>query len=97
MNKEFGPNQVVDLSPGRRIWVNTLELSWPSHTIYGLVEVDVTVARRFIASFIVNQKRQALQTAGMKALRDKGKVEYLGSFEKWAPSAAAPSASAAQR
>jgi pyruvate/2-oxoglutarate dehydrogenase complex dihydrolipoamide acyltransferase (E2) component len=49
MNKEIGPYQIVDLSPGRRIWVNTLELSWPSHTIYGLVEVDVTVARRFIA------------------------------------------------
>jgi len=49
MNKEIGPCQIVDLSPGRRIWVNTLELSWPSHTIYGLVEVDVTVARRFIA------------------------------------------------
>jgi pyruvate/2-oxoglutarate dehydrogenase complex dihydrolipoamide acyltransferase (E2) component len=49
MNKEIGPYQIVDLSPGRRIWVNTLELSWPSHTICGLVEVDVTVARRFIA------------------------------------------------
>jgi pyruvate/2-oxoglutarate dehydrogenase complex dihydrolipoamide acyltransferase (E2) component len=49
MNKEIGPYQIVDLSPGRRIWVNTLELSWPSHTIYGFVEVDVTVARRLIA------------------------------------------------
>ena len=37
MNKDIGPYQVVDLSAGRRIWVNTLELSWPSHTIYGLL------------------------------------------------------------
>lgn len=62
-----------------------------------LAPMDRATARRFIASFIVNQKRQALQTAGMKALRDKGKVEYLGTFEKWAPPAATPAASAAQR
>lgn len=49
MNKDIGPYQVVDLSAGRRIWLNTLELSWPSHTIYGLLEVDVTLPRRFIA------------------------------------------------
>jgi pyruvate/2-oxoglutarate dehydrogenase complex dihydrolipoamide acyltransferase (E2) component len=49
MNEKIGPCHVVDLPPGRRVWVNTLELSWPSHTIYGLLEVDVTVARRFIA------------------------------------------------
>jgi len=41
--------QVVDLSPGRRIWINTLELSWPAHAIYGLLEVDVTTARNYIA------------------------------------------------
>ena len=49
MNKDIGPYHVVDLAPGRRIWVNTLELSWPAHAMYGLLEVDVTVARRFIA------------------------------------------------
>jgi len=42
------PYHVVDLAPGRRVWVNTLELSWPAHTMYGLLEVDVTAARRFI-------------------------------------------------
>lgn len=43
------PYQVVDLSPGRRIWLNALDLSWTPHAIYGLLEVDVTVVRRFIA------------------------------------------------
>lgn len=51
MNKNVGPYHVVDLAPGRRIWVNALELSWPAHTIYGLLEVDVTVVRRFIAEY----------------------------------------------
>ncbi len=49
MNAKTLPYHVVDLAPGRRVWVNTLELSWPAHTMYGLLEVDVTVARRFIA------------------------------------------------
>lgn len=44
------PYHVVDLAPGRRIWLNTLELSWPPRAIYGLLEVDVTVVRRFIAA-----------------------------------------------
>jgi hypothetical protein len=44
-----GPYRVVDLSPGRRIWLNTLDISWNPHCIYGLLEVDVTVARRFMA------------------------------------------------
>ena len=46
MNNPIGPYRTLDLSPGRRIWVNTLELSWPAHSIYGLLEVDVTVARQ---------------------------------------------------
>jgi pyruvate/2-oxoglutarate dehydrogenase complex dihydrolipoamide acyltransferase (E2) component len=41
--------QVVDLPAGRRIWVNTLDLSWPAHAIYGLLEVDVTIVRKLIA------------------------------------------------
>ena len=48
MSKNTRPYHVVELSPGRRVWVNTLDLSWPAHTMYGLLEVDVTVARRFI-------------------------------------------------
>jgi pyruvate/2-oxoglutarate dehydrogenase complex dihydrolipoamide acyltransferase (E2) component len=47
-NPNTGPYQVVEFPPGRRIWANTLALSWPAHTIYGLLEVDVTVARKLI-------------------------------------------------
>ena len=49
MKTKNRPYQVVDLAPGRRIWLNTLDLSWTPHAIYGLLEVDVTVARQFIA------------------------------------------------
>lgn len=49
MNDHTGPFEIVDLAPGRRVWVNTLELSWPAHSIYGLLEVDVTEPRRIIA------------------------------------------------
>ncbi len=51
MSNNTGPFQIVDLPPGRRIWVNTLELSWPAHSMYGLLEVDVTIPRRIIAEF----------------------------------------------
>jgi pyruvate/2-oxoglutarate dehydrogenase complex dihydrolipoamide acyltransferase (E2) component len=49
MNNKTGPYQVIELSKGRRVWVNALELSWPSHMMFGLLEVDVTVPRRYIA------------------------------------------------
>jgi pyruvate/2-oxoglutarate dehydrogenase complex dihydrolipoamide acyltransferase (E2) component len=49
MNEQVGPYHVVDLSPGRRAWINALDLSGPTHWMYGLLEVDVTVARQFIA------------------------------------------------
>jgi len=49
MNTSIGAYQVVELPQGRRVWVNALELSWPAHTMYGLLEVDVTLARRLIA------------------------------------------------
>jgi pyruvate/2-oxoglutarate dehydrogenase complex dihydrolipoamide acyltransferase (E2) component len=49
MNKNSGPYQVVDLTPARRAWLNMLDLSGPTHCMYGLLEVDVTVARQFIA------------------------------------------------
>jgi pyruvate/2-oxoglutarate dehydrogenase complex dihydrolipoamide acyltransferase (E2) component len=48
MSDKVGPYHVVDLSPGRRAWVNTLDLAGPTHWMYGLVEVDVTVVRQFI-------------------------------------------------
>ncbi len=49
MNNNVGPYQVVDLTPGRRAWLNTLDLSGPTHWMYGLLEVDVTLARQCIA------------------------------------------------
>ena len=49
MNNNIGPYHIVDLPPGRRVWVNALELSWPAHMMYGLLEVDVTVPRQLIA------------------------------------------------
>ena len=49
MNEKIGPYRIVELPPGRRIWVNALDLSWPAHTIYGLLEVDVTIPRLSIA------------------------------------------------
>lgn len=48
MDNKIGPYRVVELPKGRRVWINTLELSWPGHSIYGLLEVDVTVPRRLI-------------------------------------------------
>lgn len=49
MREKVGPYRVVDLSPGRRAWVNALDLSGPTHWMYGLLEVDVTIPRQLIA------------------------------------------------
>jgi len=48
MNTSTGPYHVVELPVGRRIWLNALDLSGPTHWMYGLLEVDVTIARQFI-------------------------------------------------
>lgn len=50
MNESDIRYQVVELTPARRAWVNLLHLAWRPHTMYGLLEVDVTVARQFIAA-----------------------------------------------
>lgn len=42
------PYQVVDLPPGRRVWLNALHLSGPTYWMYGLLEVDVTIPRQWI-------------------------------------------------
>jgi pyruvate/2-oxoglutarate dehydrogenase complex dihydrolipoamide acyltransferase (E2) component len=47
-HEKIGPYQIVDLTPGRRAWVNALDLPGPTHWMYGLLEVDVTAARRLI-------------------------------------------------
>jgi pyruvate/2-oxoglutarate dehydrogenase complex dihydrolipoamide acyltransferase (E2) component len=49
MSEKTGPYQVVDLTSGRRVWLNILDLPRPTLSMYGLLEVDVTVARQFIA------------------------------------------------
>lgn len=49
MNKNIGPFRVIDLPPGRRVWINVLDLAGPKHVMAGLLEVDVTVARQLIA------------------------------------------------
>ncbi len=49
MNANVGPYHVVDLPPARRLMINMLDLEGPKHCMYGLLEVDVTVARQFIA------------------------------------------------
>jgi pyruvate/2-oxoglutarate dehydrogenase complex dihydrolipoamide acyltransferase (E2) component len=48
MKKEPGNYHVVDLPPARREMPNLLDLYWWKHSIYGLLEVDVTTVRRFI-------------------------------------------------
>jgi pyruvate/2-oxoglutarate dehydrogenase complex dihydrolipoamide acyltransferase (E2) component len=54
MNEKTGPYHVIDLSPARRVMLNILDLSAPKHSMYGLLEVDVTAARQFI---IVHKRR----------------------------------------
>jgi pyruvate/2-oxoglutarate dehydrogenase complex dihydrolipoamide acyltransferase (E2) component len=51
MNQNIGPYHVVNLSPERRAWLNILDLPRPAHPMYGLLEVDVTVVRKFIAEY----------------------------------------------
>ena len=48
MNNKITRNQVVDLPSGRRLMANANKLYWQKHFIYGLLEVDVTIARQFI-------------------------------------------------
>lgn len=43
------PYHLVDLTSGRRMMINMLHLAEPKHSMYGLLEVDVTTARQFIA------------------------------------------------
>jgi pyruvate/2-oxoglutarate dehydrogenase complex dihydrolipoamide acyltransferase (E2) component len=49
MTDQTAPHRTIDLSPERRAWLNILDLPRPTLSMYGLLEVDVTVARRFIA------------------------------------------------
>ena len=48
MNDKITPHHIIDLPAGRRIMINMLELSNAEHIMYGLLEVDVTIARELI-------------------------------------------------
>jgi pyruvate/2-oxoglutarate dehydrogenase complex dihydrolipoamide acyltransferase (E2) component len=48
MPKTFLSHRVVELPPARRQTHNYLDLYWWKHSIYALLEVDVTDVRRFI-------------------------------------------------
>jgi hypothetical protein len=48
MSEKIRPYHVIDLPPERREVLNFNELNWRKHCMYGLLEVDVTVARQFI-------------------------------------------------
>jgi pyruvate/2-oxoglutarate dehydrogenase complex dihydrolipoamide acyltransferase (E2) component len=48
MTAETLAYHVVDLTAGRRAWINALDLSGPIHWMYGLLEVDVTVSQQVI-------------------------------------------------
>jgi pyruvate/2-oxoglutarate dehydrogenase complex dihydrolipoamide acyltransferase (E2) component len=48
MSEKIGPHQVIDVPPERRAMPVFLDLSWRKHCMYGLLEVDVTVAKQFI-------------------------------------------------
>ncbi|HEX9027792.1 MAG TPA: 2-oxo acid dehydrogenase subunit E2, partial [Anaerolineales bacterium] len=58
MNESSAPFHVIDLPESRREMLNLLDLSGPKHRMYGLLEVDVTVARQYIAE----QKRRSGET-----------------------------------
>jgi hypothetical protein len=48
MSEKIAPYQVVDLPWGRRVMITANNLYWQKHCLYGLLEVDVTIARQLI-------------------------------------------------
>jgi pyruvate/2-oxoglutarate dehydrogenase complex dihydrolipoamide acyltransferase (E2) component len=49
MNQNVGPYHVIELPPERRFMANVLNLTWADkHSMYALLEVDITGARQFI-------------------------------------------------
>jgi hypothetical protein len=49
MKTNVGPYHVTELAPGRRAFINALDLAGPKHLMYGLLEVDVTLPRQLIS------------------------------------------------
>lgn len=48
MNEKSGGYHIVDLPAGRREMPNLLDLYWWKHSVYGLLEVDVTLVTQYI-------------------------------------------------
>jgi pyruvate/2-oxoglutarate dehydrogenase complex dihydrolipoamide acyltransferase (E2) component len=51
MNQKIGPYHIVDLAVSRRETPNLLDVYWWKHSVYALLEVDVTIARHFIGEY----------------------------------------------
>src|SRR4051794_8588884 len=52
MNKKTGSYHIVDFPPERRFMANLLNLTWANkHSMYALLEVDVTGAKQFIKEY----------------------------------------------
>jgi hypothetical protein len=51
VNRGIGPYHVIDFPPERRAVLSFIDVHWRKHCIYGLLEVDVTVARQFIEEY----------------------------------------------
>ena len=50
MKEKLGPYHLIDLPAARRDAPNSHDLYWWKHSVYGLLEVDATVVRHFIAA-----------------------------------------------
>ena len=50
MKEKLGSYHILHLAPARRDTPNLLDVYWWRHTVYGLLEVDVTIVRQFIAA-----------------------------------------------
>jgi hypothetical protein len=66
MKEKHGPYHVVELPAARRETPSLMEVYWWKHSVYGLLEVDVTVARQFIAAHKA-QTGEALSFTGYLA------------------------------
>ena len=51
MNEKVGPYRIIELSPARREVPTFLDLFWRKHSMFGLLEVDVTVAKQSIEDY----------------------------------------------
>src|SRR5512143_3577237 len=83
MSEKIGPYHVIDLPPARRDSPNFLDLIQVKHSMYGLLEVDVTVVRQFIEAHKA-QTGEALSFTGYLAFcvaravdEDKSVQAYL--------------------